>query len=60
MLIVFALLTLGVVMVNSAGLTVDPQRAIDLKQVLLGRPTVLALVALLMLLIGSRVPLHRL
>lgn len=59
-LIVFALLTLGVVMVNSAGLTVDPQRAIDLKQVLLGRPTVLALVALLMLLIGSRVPLHRL
>ena len=59
-LIVFALLTLGVVMVNSAGLTVDPQRAIDLKQVLLGRPTVLALVALLMLLIGSRIPLHRL
>lgn len=60
MLIVFALLTLGVVMVNSAGLTVDPQRAIDLPQVLLGRPTVLAIVAVGMLLIGSRIPLQRL
>ena len=60
MLIVFALLTLGVVMVNSAGLTVDPPRAIDLGQVLLGRPTVLAIVAVGMLLIGSRIPVQRL
>ncbi len=60
MLIVFALLTLGVVMVNSAGLTVDPPRAIDLGQVLLGRPTVLAIVAVGMLLIGSRIPVLRL
>ncbi len=60
MLIVFALLTLGVVMVNSAGLTIDPPRGIDLKQVLLGRPTVLAMVAVGMLLIGSRIPVQRL
>ncbi len=59
MLIVFALLTLGVVMVNSAGLTVDAPRAIDLGQVLLGRPTVLAIVAVGMLLIGSRIPVQR-
>lgn len=53
-LIVFALLTLGVVMVNSAGLTVNAEQGLDLSQVLLGRPTVLALIALIMMLVASQ------
>ncbi|MCH8153268.1 MAG: cell division protein FtsW [Planctomycetes bacterium] len=59
-LIVIALLTIGVVMVNSAGLTIDPERQIDLRDVLLGRPTILAGLAVAMMLVGSRVPLDRL
>ncbi|MCZ6543730.1 MAG: hypothetical protein O6768_08705, partial [Planctomycetota bacterium] len=55
-LIVIALLTIGVVMVNSAGLTIDPERQIDLRDVLLGRPTILAGLAVAMMLVGSRVP----
>ncbi|MCH8824475.1 MAG: putative lipid II flippase FtsW [Planctomycetes bacterium] len=53
-LIVFALLTLGVVMVNSAGLTVNAEQSLDLSQVLLGRPTILALIALIMMLVASQ------
>ena len=46
-LIVIALLTLGVVMVNSAGLNIDAGEAIDLRHVLLGQPRSLcALLAL--------------
>ncbi len=59
-LLVVALLTIGVVMVNSAGLTIDPERQIDLRDVLLGRPTILAGLAVAMMLVGSRVPLDRL
>lgn len=59
-LIVIALLSLGVVMVNSAGLNIDAGEAIDLRHVLLGRPTILAALAVVMMLIGSRVPLDRL
>ncbi|MCH8344951.1 MAG: FtsW/RodA/SpoVE family cell cycle protein [Planctomycetes bacterium] len=59
-LLVVALLTFGVVMVNSAGLTIDPERQIDLRDVLLGRPTILAGLAVAMMLVGSRVPLDRL
>jgi cell division protein FtsW len=59
-LIAAALLTIGVVMVNSAGLTVDANRAVSLSDVLLGRHTVLAAMAFVMLLVGSRVPLGRL
>ncbi|MCH8164376.1 MAG: FtsW/RodA/SpoVE family cell cycle protein [Planctomycetes bacterium] len=59
-LLVIALLTIGVVMVNSAGLTIDPERQIDLRDVLLGRPTILAGLAVAMMLVGSRIPLDRL
>jgi cell division protein FtsW len=57
-LIVIALLTFGVIMVNSAGLTVDAEQAIELKRVLFGRLSLLALLAIGMLLIGSRVPVN--
>ncbi len=59
-LIVVALLTLGVVMVSSASLTIDSDRAIDLRTVLLGRPALLAGLAMVMLWLGSRVPIDRL
>ena len=59
-LIVVALLTLGVVMVSSASLTIDSDRAIDLGTVLLGRPAMLAGLAMVMLWLGSRVPIDRL
>lgn len=57
-LIVTALLMIGVVMVNSAGLTIDANRAIDLQSVLLGRPSILAMLALLALAIGAVVPVR--
>lgn len=56
-LIVVALLTLGVVMVSSAGLTIDSDRTIDLRTILLGRPAMLAGLAIAMLWLGSRVPI---
>lgn len=80
-LIALSLLVLGVVMVNSAGLTVRPDpalvssgaiaeatfarrldayRPISLESVVFGRTTLLAGLALLAMLIGSRVPLERL
>jgi cell division protein FtsW len=59
-LLVIALLVLGVVMVNSAGLTIDPSRRIDLQTVLVGRPTLLAGLAVVALLIGTRMPVERL
>jgi cell division protein FtsW len=80
-LIALSLLVLGVVMINSAGLTVRPDpalvssgaiteetfvrrmdsyRPISLENIVFGRTTLLAGLALLALLIGSRVPLERL
>ncbi|MFO0872369.1 MAG: putative peptidoglycan glycosyltransferase FtsW [Phycisphaerales bacterium] len=55
-----ALLIIGVVMVNSAGLTVDAITPISLRGVLLGRPAVYAALAVVMLVIGSLVPVDRL
>jgi cell division protein FtsW len=52
-LAVVSLLVIGVVMVNSAGLTVDAQHAISIKQVLLSKQTILASLAMLALLGGS-------
>ncbi len=59
-LAVVSLLVVGVVMVNSAGLTVDAEHAITLKQVLLSKQTVLALVAMIALVAGSLIPVERL
>jgi cell division protein FtsW len=59
-LIVITLLAFGVVMVTSAGLTVDADRAVDLQDVLLGKTTMLAGLAVLFMLIGSFVPVDRL
>jgi cell division protein FtsW len=52
-LAVVSLLVVGVVMVNSAGLSVDAADAITIKQVLLSRHTLFALFAGLALLAGS-------
>jgi len=81
LLIALALLVFGVVMVNSAGLTVRPDaalltsgtvseaqfdkmsaayRPVSFDNVLLGRTTILAAVAMLALFVGSRVPVERL
>ena len=59
-LVVIALLTLGVVMVNSAGLTVGSGRSLDVGQILSGRTTLLAGLAVAMMLLGSWLPLGRL
>jgi cell division protein FtsW len=59
-LIVVALLVFGVVMVNSAGLSILADEPIDLRAIWLGRATALAAVACTMLLIGSLLPVARL
>ena len=59
-LIVITLLAFGVVMVTSAGLTVGPEKAVILQDVLLGRTTLLAVVAVVFMAIGSRLPVERL
>ncbi len=55
-LIAICLLTLGVVMVNSAGLSVASENRITLEAVLTGRPTMLALMAIAALFAGWVVP----
>ncbi len=60
MLIALALLSFGVVMVTSAGLTVGQDKAVILEDVLLGRTTQLAAVAMLVMFIGARLPVDRL
>ncbi|MFO0826940.1 MAG: FtsW/RodA/SpoVE family cell cycle protein [Phycisphaerales bacterium] len=80
-LIALALLVIGVVMVNSAGLTVRPDpglvtsgamgeaefekamstyRPVSFENVLVGRTTILAGLAIAAMLLGSRVPVERL
>lgn len=59
MLIALALLAFGVVMVTSAGLSVGHDKSVVLQDVLLGRTTQLAAVAMLCMFIGSRVPVDR-
>ena len=60
MLAAISLLTIGVVMVSSAGLTVDPHHAVDLPQILFGRTAALAALAVAALFVASRVPVDRL
>jgi cell division protein FtsW len=57
-LIVITLLVFGVVMVTSAGLSVNSSHTVNLQEVLLGRTTVLAALAIASMLVGSLVPLR--
>jgi cell division protein FtsW len=59
-LIALTLLAFGVVMVTSAGLSVGQDRAVILEDVLLGRTTQLAALAMLFMFVGSRLPVDRL
>lgn len=59
MLIAISLLMFGVIMVSSAGLSINPDRTFTLSDVLLGRPMMLAMLAVAMLLIGSTIPVER-
>jgi len=56
LLTVIALLMIGVIMVNSAGLRVDPDRALTLSDILLGRPMILAAIAVGAMLFGMFMP----
>lgn len=57
-LAVLALLMFGVVMINSAGLTVDAEDGLTLQRVFTSRSTIYAAVALCALLIASRIPIE--
>lgn len=59
MLIALTLLAFGVVMVTSAGLTVGQDKAVVLQDVLLGRTTQLAAMAMVFMFIGAWVPVDR-
>lgn len=58
-LCVMALLTIGIVMVTSAGLSVDPTTRQPVWAILTGRTTIYAALAALMLLAGSLVNIRR-
>ncbi|MDG2054292.1 MAG: FtsW/RodA/SpoVE family cell cycle protein [Phycisphaerales bacterium] len=58
-LAVLALLVFGVVMVTSAGLTVGQETPLTIKQIVLGRTTILALAAFAAMLIAAALPLKR-
>ena len=60
MLLTAGLLSIGVIMVNSAGLTVGAAEPVSLTGILLGRTTLLAVLAMAMMLIASRLPVDRL
>lgn len=59
MLIALTLLAFGVVMVTSAGLTVGGTKSVLLQDVLLGRTTLLAAIAMVFMFIGSALPVDR-
>lgn len=59
MLLTAALLSIGVIMVNSAGLTVGAAEPVSLAGILLGRTSILAGLAMTMMLIASRLPVGR-
>ncbi|MCA9284878.1 MAG: cell division protein FtsW [Phycisphaerales bacterium] len=59
-LMVLALLVIGVVMVNSAGLSVDPDHPVTIQRIVLGSNVALAALAMGMLLLGSCIPIDRL
>lgn len=55
---VIALLTLGIVMVTSAGLSMDPDTAVSFEGMLTGRPMIYALCAVMLMFIASAVPVQ--
>ena len=59
MLIALTLLAFGVVMVTSAGLTVGHDKTVVLQDVLLGRTTQLAAMAMVFMFIGAWIPVDR-
>ncbi len=59
-LVTIALLMFGVVMVNSAGLTLDADQPLTLESLLLGKYAILALLAMIALAIGSFIPIYEL
>ena len=59
-LVVASLLTLGVVMVTSAGVTIDQDQPLTIQSVLLGRPAAHAGIAFAAMLIATAVPVWRL
>jgi cell division protein FtsW (lipid II flippase) len=58
-LCVLALLTLGVVMVNSAGMSVDPAQAVTVESILLSRSTVYMALAMLAMGACALLPIRR-
>ena len=60
MLLTAALLSVGVIMVNSAGLTVGAAEPVSLTDILLGRTAILAALALAVMFLASRVSVERL
>lgn len=59
-LCVLALLTIGVVMVNSAGMVVDTHKALSIQSILLSRSTVYAAIAMVALFACAMLPIRRL
>lgn len=59
-LVTIALLLFGVVMVNSAGLTLDAEQPLTLESLLLGKHAVLAMLAIAALAVGAVLPVHEL
>ena len=59
-LCVIALLTIGVVMVNSAGMSIDPTRAVTIQSILLSRSTAYMALALAAMAVVSFLPVRRL
>jgi cell division protein FtsW len=58
LLIVIALLMIGVIMVSSAGLRVNPDHSLAISDILLGRPMMLAAAAVAAMLVGMFLPLN--
>ncbi len=54
---VVALLTLGIVMVTSAGLSMDAGSAVSFRGMLTGRPMIYALCAVMLMFVASAIPL---
>lgn len=59
-LCVFGLLAVGVVMVNSASLTIDPAEAVTFQSIALSRPTAYAVLAAVALVLVGRMPVDKL
>ncbi len=59
-LCVLALLTLGVVMVNSAAMTIDPEGSVTFKSILMSRPSAYMALAVAAMVACSWLPIHRL